>query len=140
MLANFGYAYSSNAIFTTPIGAFTSAASTDVTPTLPYTNVLGVIPALAFTTGNSLTNLGSTGIYHDIDENHNVFGDLTKTLGRHTIIAGASYNHFQKQENSTGGNEGAFTFSLSLIHIWFLLCCGSKGNGMVAIAPTSWNH
>ena len=111
MLANFGYAYSSNAIFTTPIGAFTSAASTDVTPTLPYTNVLGVIPALAFTTGNSLTNLGSTGIYHDIDENHNVFGDLTKTLGRHTIIAGASYNHFQKQENSTGGNEGAFTFS-----------------------------
>ena len=44
-------------------------------------------------------------------QNHNVFGDLTKTMGRHTLIVGASYNHFQKQENSTGGNEGAFTFS-----------------------------
>jgi hypothetical protein len=111
MLANVGYAYSSNAIFTTPIGAFTTAASTDVTPVLPYQNVLGVIPALAFSGSNSFTNLGSTGIYHDIDENHNVFGDVTRTIGRHTLIVGASYNHFQKQENSTGGNEGAFTFT-----------------------------
>jgi len=111
LLANVGYAYSSNAIFTTPIGAFTTAASTDVNPVLPYTNVLGVIPALAFSGSNALTNLGSTGIYNDIDQNHNVFGDVTKTLGRHTLIVGASYNHFEKRENSTGGNEGAFTFT-----------------------------
>jgi hypothetical protein len=88
MLMNAGYAYSSNAIFTTPIGAFTTANSTDVNPMLPYKNVLGVIPTLSFTGSNSLTNLGSTGIYHDINENHNVFGDVTKTLGRHTLITG----------------------------------------------------
>lgn len=111
MLMNVGYAFSSNAIFTTPIGAFTTAASTDVNPILPYQNVLGVIPALSFSGGTPFTSLGSTGIYHDIDHNNNVFGDLTRTIGRHTLIVGASYNHFQKQENSTGGNEGAFTFT-----------------------------
>ena len=111
MLMNIGYAYSSNSIFTTPIGAFTTTASSDINPTLPYTNVLGVVPALAFSGSNSLTNLGSTGIYNDIDQNHNVFGDFTKTLGRHTLIAGGSYNHYEKKENSTGGNEGAFTFA-----------------------------
>ncbi|MGB9408388.1 MAG: carboxypeptidase regulatory-like domain-containing protein [Terracidiphilus sp.] len=110
MLANVGYAYSSNAIYTTPIGAFTTAISKDVNPTLPYQNVLGVIPTLSFTGSNALTGLGSTGIYHDVDQNHNVFGDLTKTLGRHTLIVGASYNHFEKAENSTGGNQGGFTF------------------------------
>jgi len=116
MLANVGYAYSSNAVFTTPIGAFTTAASTDVSPTLPYQNVLGVIPTLSFGGSNAFANLGSTGIYHDIDKNNNVFGDLTRTIGRHTLIAGASYNHFEKAENAVGSsangyNEGAFTFT-----------------------------
>lgn len=111
MLMNAGYAYSSNAIYTTPIGGFTTANSTDVNPTLPYTNVLGVIPTLSFSGGNPFTNLGSTGIYHDIDQNHNVFGDVTRTIGRHTLIVGASYNHFEKAENSTGGNQGGFTFT-----------------------------
>jgi hypothetical protein len=111
MLANVGYAYSSNAIYTTPIGAFTTANSKDVNPTLPYQNVLGVIPTLSFTGSNALTGLGSTGIYHDVDQNHNIFGDVTKTLGRHTLIVGASYNHFEKAENSTGGNQGGFTFA-----------------------------
>jgi hypothetical protein len=118
MLANVGYAYSSNAVFTTPIGAFTSAASTDVASqvTLPYQNVLGVIPTLSFAGSNAFAALGSTGIYHDIDKNNNVFGDLTRTIGRHTLIAGASYNHFEKAENAVGSaangyNEGAFTFT-----------------------------
>jgi hypothetical protein len=111
LLFNAGYAYSTNAILTTPIGAFTTASSKDITPTLPYTNVLGVVPTLSFTTGNPFTNLGSTGIYHDYDRNHNVFGDVTKTLGRHTFIFGATWNHYQKQENSTGGNQGGFTFT-----------------------------
>ena len=111
LLANLGYAYSSNSIFTTPTGAFTSAASTDVSPTLPYQNVLGVIPTLAFNGSSLFSGLGSTGIYNDIDHNNNIYGDVTKTLGRNTIIAGATYNHFQKQENSTGGNQGGFTFS-----------------------------
>jgi hypothetical protein len=107
LLANAGFAYSSNAILTTPVGALTSAASTDISPTLPYTNTLGVVPTISIA---SLTGLGSTGIYNDYDFNRNLFGDVTKTLGRHTIIAGATYNHYRKQENSTGGNNGSFSF------------------------------
>jgi len=107
MLANVGFAYSSNAVLITPIGAFTSAASTDIAPTLPYTNQLGVVPTISIA---NQTGLGSTGIYHDYDFNRNIFGDVTKTLGRHTLIAGATYNHYRKQENATGGNQGAFTF------------------------------
>src|ERR1035437_586653 len=113
MLANIGYAFSSNAIITTPTGALTTAASTDINPTLPYANTLGVVPTLSFTGSNSFANLGSVGLYHDYDRNHNVFGDITKTLGRHTLIAGATYNHFQKQENATGGNQGGFTFAIN---------------------------
>jgi hypothetical protein len=113
LLADIGYAYSTNAILTTPIGAFTNASSTDVKPGLPFTNTLGVIPTLTFTGGTALSSLGSTGIYHDYDRNHNAFGNVTKTLGRNTIIVGVSYNHYQKQENSTGGNQGSFTFNLN---------------------------
>jgi hypothetical protein len=107
LLANLGFAYSSNAILTTPVGAFTSANSKDITPTLPYTNTLGVVPTLAI---SDIASLGSTGIYHDYDFNRNLFGDVTKTVGRHTIIAGATYNHYRKQENATGGNNGSFSF------------------------------
>lgn len=113
LLADIGYAYSTNAINTTPIGAFTTASSTDVKPTLPFVNTLGVIPTLAFTGSNALTNLGSTGIYNDYDRNHNAFGNVTKTLGRNTLIMGFSYDHYQKKENSTGGNQGGFTFAIN---------------------------
>lgn len=113
LLADMGYAYSTNSILTTPIGAFTTANSADVQPTLPFTNTLGVIPTLAFTGGTTLTGLGSTGIYHDYDRNRNAFGDVTKTFGRNTIIVGVSYDHYQKQENSTGGNQGGFTFNIN---------------------------
>jgi len=108
LLADAGFAYSSNQILTTPIGAMTSAASTDINPTLPFANKLGVVPTISI---SNLTGLGSTGVYHDYDFNRNLFGNVTKTLGRNTIIVGATYNHFRKQENATGGNQGSFTFS-----------------------------
>jgi hypothetical protein len=113
LLADVGYAYSTNSILTTPIGAFTTASSTDVKPTLPFPTTLGVIPTLTFTGGTPLTALGSTGIYHDFNRNHNAFGNVTKTFGRNTLIVGVSYNHYQKMENSTGGNQGSFTFNLN---------------------------
>lgn len=113
LLADIGYAYSTNSILTTPIGAFTTASSTDVKPTLPFPTTLGVIPTLTFTGGTPLTALGSTGIYHDFNRNHNAFGNVTKTFGRNTLIVGVSYNHYQKMENSTGGNQGSFTFNLN---------------------------
>ncbi len=110
LLADIGYAFSTNAINTVPTGAFTTAQSTDVNPGLPYANSLGVIPTLSFTGTNAFSALGSTGIYNDYDRNHNAFGNVTKVFGRNTVILGVTYNHYQKQENSTGGNQGAFTF------------------------------
>jgi hypothetical protein len=111
LLANIGYAYSTNAINQTPVGAFTSASSPDVRPTLPFANTLGVIPTLSFTGTNALTSLGSSGIYNDYSRNHNAFGDVTKVLGNNTIIVGMTYDHYQKMENATGGNQGSFTFA-----------------------------
>jgi len=113
LLADIGYAYSTNAINQTPVGAFTTANSPDVKPTLPFANTLGVIPTLGFSGTNALTGLGSTGIYNDYDRNHNAFGNVTKTFGRNTIIVGATYDHYQKQENATGGNQGSFTFAIN---------------------------
>ncbi len=113
LLADIGYAYSTNAINTVPVGAFTTAQSTDVNPGLPYATTLGVIPTLSFTGTNAFTGLGSTGIYNDYDRNHNGFGNVTKVLGRNTVILGFTYDHYQKQENSTGGNQGAFTFAIN---------------------------
>ncbi len=110
LLLDMGYAYSSGAINTTPIGSLTSANSPDVVSAiaLPYVNQLGVIPTLAM--GN-YTSLGSTGIYNDYNKNHNAFGSVTKTLNTHTLIAGFSYDHYQKRENATGGNQGSFAFT-----------------------------
>ena len=111
LLADVGYAYSTNAINTVPVGAFTTAASTDVNPGLPYATTLGVIPTLSFTGTNAFTGLGSTGIYNDYNRNHNAFGNVTKTFGRNTVIVGFTYDHYQKEENATGGNQGGFTFA-----------------------------
>ncbi len=108
LLLDMGYAYSSGSIFTDPVGALTTANSPDVRPTLPYTNTLGVIPTLGF--NGYLTALGSTGIYRDYNINHNAFGSITKTLKSHTFIVGVSYDHYQKRENATGGNQGGFNF------------------------------
>jgi hypothetical protein len=108
MLLDMGYAYSRGAIETDPTGVLTTANSPDVKPILPYANQLGVIPTLGIT---GLTSLGSTGIYRDYNVNHQAFGSLTKTLGRHTVLAGMSYDHYQKKENATGGNQGSYSFA-----------------------------
>lgn len=113
LLLDMGYAYSSGAIFTDPTGALTTANSPDVKPALPYTNTLGVIPTLGFS--GFFTGLGSTGIYRDYNINHSAFGSLTKTLGRHTLITGVTYDHYQKRENSTGGNQGGFSFNTGAV-------------------------
>ena len=109
LLLDMGYAYSRGAIEIDPVGALTIANSPDVKVALPYANTLGVIPTLAFS--NNLTALGSTGIYRDYNINHNAFGSVTKVLGRTTLIAGVSYDHYQKRENNTGGNQGNFSFT-----------------------------
>jgi hypothetical protein len=113
LLMDLGYAFSSGQIVTTPLGTLTNAGAPDVNPTLPYANTLGVIPTLSI---SGLTTLGSSGIYHDYNIDHEAFGSVTKTLGRQTLSAGMTYNHYQKKENLTAGgtgNQGGFSFGTS---------------------------
>ena len=113
LVLDMGYAYSKGAIEIDPVGALTTANSPDVKVALPFANTLGVIPTLGF--NSTLTALGSTGIYRDYNINHNAFGSITKTLGRQTLVAGISYDHYQKRENNTGGNQGGFNFSAGTV-------------------------
>lgn len=109
LLANFGYAYSSGSILTTPQGALLSSKSKDINIPMPYTNTVGVVPTLSL---SGMTTLGGGAIYVDHGINHQIFGDITKTLHNHTLTAGFSYVSYQKRENASGGgNQGTFTFS-----------------------------
>ena len=108
MLMNIGYAYSNGSILTTPQGALLSSASPDVKVPLPYPSTAGVVPTIAV---SGMTTLGGGVVYVDHGVNHQAFGDVTKTLHNMTLIAGMTYNHYQKQENSSGGgNQGSFGF------------------------------
>ncbi len=110
LLMNIGYAYSNGSILTTPQGALLSSQSPDIKVPLPYPSTADVVPTIGFGTGN-LTQIGGGVVYVDHGVNHQVFGDVTKTFHTHTFIAGFSYNHYQKQENNSGGgNQGSFGF------------------------------
>lgn len=108
LVADVGYAYSNGSILTIPQGALLSAASPDIKVPTPYTNIVGLVPTLAF---SSLTQLGGSAVYNDHGINHQAFGDVTKILHNHTLMAGVSYDHYEKTENNaTSGNQGVFTF------------------------------
>ncbi|WP_263384846.1 carboxypeptidase regulatory-like domain-containing protein [Granulicella arctica] len=111
LLADVGYAYSSGAIISTPVGSGLSTNSPDIKPTLPYTSTLGVVPNLSFT---GFTGINNAGIYNDYNRNHNIFGNVTKLVKSHTFIFGVTYNRYQKTENLTGGNAGSFTFTAAV--------------------------
>jgi len=108
LLFEAGYAYSYGSIQSVPIGSAQPGNSPDIAVSEPYANLLGVIPNVGFT---NYTGLSDAGVYNDFNRNHNIFGDVTKTLGNHTVIVGASYDRYQKTENSTGGNLGTFSFT-----------------------------
>ncbi|WP_213804451.1 carboxypeptidase-like regulatory domain-containing protein [Granulicella sp. dw_53] len=100
MLMDAGYAYSSGAVISIPTGLAASANSPDVKPALPYAGTqLGIVPNLTIT---NVAGVTSAGIYNDFNRNHNVFGNITKTIHTHTFKAGITYNHYQKTENVTG--------------------------------------
>jgi hypothetical protein len=108
LVANIGYAYSKGAIVTRPAGGMLESASPDVKITEPFTNTTGILPTIAVTGFQSIT---ATPVYNDHGINHQAFGDVTKVLHNHTLIAGMSYSHYNKQENATGGNvQGSFGF------------------------------
>jgi hypothetical protein len=108
LLVNAGYAYSNGSVISTPSGFLASAQSPDISVQLPYTNTVGLIPTLSV---SGMSTLGGSVAYTDHGTNHQIFGDITKTLHTHTIIAGFSYNHYQKTENNTTGTQGSFSFA-----------------------------
>ena len=63
---------------------------------------------MSFTNGTAISTYGP---YRDFNRNHNVFANLTKTLGTHTLKFGVDYNHYNKQENNAGANAGSFSFT-----------------------------
>lgn len=107
LLMNVGYAFSNGNIVSTPSGFLSSAQSPDIKANLPFANTVGLIPNIA---ASGLTTLNGSVAYTDHGTNHQIFGDITKTLHTHTLIAGYSYNHYQKLENNTAGTQGTFGF------------------------------
>lgn len=121
LLLDTGYAYSYGAVLSTPSGRTLTAQSPDIRPTLPF-GLAPRIPDLAFNDGQALSGFGP---YRDYNRNHNAFGNLTKTLGRHALKMGASFNYYTKDENVNGYrvSNGTYTFS-------------DSGGGNVSKAPS----
>lgn len=107
LLLNVGYAFSNGNIVSTPSGFLSSSESPDIKATTPFANTVGVIPTLSI---SGMSTLNPSIIYTDHGTNHQAFGDVTKQLHTNTIIAGFSYNHYQKLENNTTGTQGSFAF------------------------------
>ena len=105
-----GYAYSSGAILSTPVGLISSAQSPDIKPTLPFPSTLGRVPTLTFL-GTVNAQLSSFGPFTEYNRNHNIFATVLKTIGQHTVRLGESFNHYQKTENAGGNNAGSFSFT-----------------------------
>jgi len=106
-----GYAYSYGALLSDPVGLAANANSPDIKPTLPFTSTLPRVPALTFVSATAGTSITTYGPYRDYNHNHNIFANVTKTLGNHTLKFGVTYNHYNKTENNAGANAGSFTFT-----------------------------
>ncbi|WP_419804152.1 carboxypeptidase regulatory-like domain-containing protein [Terriglobus sp.] len=111
LLLDGGYAYSQGALLSDPIGSALNANSPDIASAtkLPYQSTLPRVPGIAFTGGG--TGITTYGPYRDYSRNHNIFVNVIKTAGPHTIHLGIDYNHYNKRENNAAANAGSFTFS-----------------------------
>ncbi len=98
-----GYAYSYGAIVSRVEGLVAAENSPDIKAKLPFPVTLARVPSVGF-------GVAGFGPYDDFNRNHNFYDNLTKILGRHTIRAGFSINHYQKTENAGGNNVGSFSF------------------------------
>jgi hypothetical protein len=103
-----GYAYSYGALLSDPVGLASNAKSPDIKPTLLFPSTLARVPGLTLTGGTAISTYGP---YRDYNHNHNIFVNVTKTVGNHTIKFGVDYNHYNKTENNAGANAGSFTFT-----------------------------
>ncbi len=119
LLIDGGYRYSYGALLNTVTGAENFSNSPDIKNALgsllPFANVLGRVPALAFT-GGAFTSTGSStidsfGPYNDVNVNHTIYGNVAVVHGTHTLKFGAIFYHYNKHENQlSGSNNGSFSF------------------------------
>ncbi|HET8667882.1 MAG TPA: carboxypeptidase regulatory-like domain-containing protein, partial [Terriglobales bacterium] len=105
-----GYSYSYGAIVSRITGLISSANSPDISPLLklPSTPSLTRIPTVNI---GSYSAIAGFGPYDDYNRNHQVFANLTKVTGKHTLKWGGSYYHYQKTENAGGNNAGTYNFN-----------------------------
>lgn len=111
-----GYSYSYGAIVSDPIGVMAAKSAPTVVGALnlPFTSALARIPNLTFTGAAptlGASGPGSFGPYRDYNRNHTAFANVTKTFGSHTVKFGATYYHYNKQENAGGNNAATFAFN-----------------------------
>jgi outer membrane receptor protein involved in Fe transport len=105
------YAWSYGAVLSNNTGQLATANSPDVVSaiTLPFPETLQRIPSISFGTPNA--SFFGFGNYKDYNKNNAFYDNLTKTLGKHNLKFGVSYNHYEKSENAGGDNAGTFSFS-----------------------------
>jgi hypothetical protein len=108
LVVNGGYAYSNGNIVSTPSGFLASSLSPSINVTLPYADTVGLVPGVSV---SGSTALSGSIAYAEHSTNNQVFADVTKVLGRNTVIVGFSFNHYAKTENNTTGTQGGFTFA-----------------------------
>jgi hypothetical protein len=108
LLNEAGYSFSYGAIVSRPTGLVSSENSPDVQTKLPFKSTLARVPALSMSPISTVTGFGP---YDDFNRNHNIYDNLTKLMGRHTLKVGVSVNFYQKTENAGGNNAGTFTFA-----------------------------
>ncbi|HEY0563961.1 MAG TPA: carboxypeptidase regulatory-like domain-containing protein, partial [Terriglobales bacterium] len=124
LINEIAYAYSYGAVTSDNTGVLPFSASPDVASAiaLPFPNQLQRIPNISFANGTGFAGFGN---YRDFNRNHNVFDNLTKVAGNHTLKFGFSYNAYQKSENAAGNNVGSFSFSQGTS---FVPCCDTDPN------------
>jgi Carboxypeptidase regulatory-like domain/TonB-dependent Receptor Plug Domain len=113
LLNDVGFNYSHGGITSNPTGLDAGKNSSDVinAVTLPFTNTLGRVPDLDFVNFSAINGFGP---YRDYNDDYNVFDNLTKVAGRHSLKFGGTYHWYQKNEDAANGNQGAFSFSTTL--------------------------
>jgi hypothetical protein len=74
---------------------------------LPYGSPLPRVPDLNFFAGEGIHAFGPWLIYN---RNHAVFDNVTKVFRKHTLKAGFTYSHYDKDETSGNAYNGAYSF------------------------------
>lgn len=112
LLNDGGANYSQGGVFSKPIGEIATQNSPDIVSAvkLPFVSTLNRVPSLNF---QYFSGVGGFGPYRDINDDTNIFDDLTKIVGRHTLKFGVTYNWYQKDEDAASGNAGGFGFYIS---------------------------